>query len=394
MAVIYEPNELYVDEIRVGIRRDTTVVSNDVEIHEAIEKDRDSLAIIGPSVSMKQAAELASYFRVARPALGIIVIREFLDSDDLKIAIESGVRDVVPLGDLTELQRVISKSLRLTDEILSTLQLSESKRLATVVLFFGSKGGVGKTTIAVNTALALSQIGANKVCLLDLDLETGDVGIFLNATASNNLGNLSRGEQLLDPDSVKNLIVTVSKKLDVVLSPSDPIEADKIRTDRIKELIFEIRKNYDFVLVDTKASFTALNLSVMKMSDQIFTVIAPDLTAIKNAKITLKIFEELGLPRSKRKVILNMSRLHTGLKGSEIERMLSEEITFKIPAHKDATFALNTGWTLMDYRPNNPISKVLRTFAQTISESRTHVEVESVLLAPSLSEAGEIGGQE
>lgn len=156
------------------------------------------------------------------------------------------------------------------------------------------------------------------------------------------------------------------------------------------ELVMLLRKMYDFVVIDTKGAFSELNLNALRVSDHVYTVIAPDLTAVKNAKVTLKLLEGLGFARSKRKVILNMSRRRTGLKAREIETILSEEITFRIPAHNDALIALNTGWALLEYQPNNPISKVVRDFAKSLSDGRELTETEPSKIV----EAAEIGPME
>jgi pilus assembly protein CpaE len=396
MAVIFETDELSTDAIRAAIRLDSIRVTEDRDFHDAVAKDRHSLVVIGPSINMARAGELSEFYRVNRPALGIVVVREFIDQKDLRIAVNSGVRAVVASNDLAELQRAVSKSLLLTDEILNSLHTSDSSRLATTISFFGTKGGVGKTMLAVNTALALSQIGTNTVCIVDLDLDAGDVGLFLSQVDTKTLSILSKGQGALDQNIAENLAVPVSKKLDAVLSPSNPLEAEKISPERAMELVMLLRKMYDFVVIDTKGAFTELNLNVLRVSDHVYTVIAPDLTAVKDAKVTLKLLEGLGFARSKRKVILNMSRRRTGLKAREIETILSEEITFRIPAHNDALIALNTGWALLEYQPNNPISKVVKDFAKSLSDGRGLAEIgpPTDVQAPTIVEAAPIGPAE
>lgn len=370
MAVIFETDELRTDEILAAVRLESTKITLDRDIHDAISKDRHSLVVIGPSIPMRRVAELSDYYRIARPALGIIVVRSYIEPKDLKLALDSGVRSVVSRNNVTELQKAVSRSLRLTDEILNSLHAGADSRLATTLCFFGLKGGVGKTTLAVNTALALSQIGSTRVCVVDLNFDSGDVGVFLSQSDGKNLSALSRGDGELDANIVEQLAYPISKKLDAFLSPSNPVEAETIDPNRVMELISLLRRPYDFVILDTSGSFSELNLQVLKSVDHVYTVLTPELPAIKDAKISLRMLEGLGIARSRREVILNKSRRRTGLKTSEIERLLDEEINLIVPSSEEALVALNSGWVLLDYRPGNPISKAIRKFAAQLLEGR------------------------
>ena len=394
MAIIYETEDLHVDEIKTAVDLDFATVDKEVDLHDVMLNDKDGLIIVGPTIPMERAARVAEYYRVLKPEVGVVIARDFVDDTDLKIALTAGARSVVAIKNIIELQQAASNSLALTDEMSLRLGSGKGPKIGRVIAFFGTKGGVGKTMLATNLALALADLDTQNVCIVDLNLGSGDVAVFLNQAEPKNLGLIANTNGRLDEKVIRGLAVRASDQLDAFLSPSHPVIAEKISVERTLELVRELRKNYDFVIIDTSGIFNQLNLSVLRISDDVFTVITPDLPAVKDAVITLDLLEEFGFPRSKRQIILNMNRAGTGLTSKEIEKTLGQKIDYEFPDHPQATRAVNSGWSLIRFQPANPISRRVRRFAQELFAQRNHSagseeHVEPEIIAPSSFELGD-----
>src|SRR5690349_19491269 len=154
--------------------------------------------VIGPSITTEDATSFAQWARVNRPDLGVILLRDTVDAGTLSLALRSGMREVVQSKDLagitTAVQRARSVASAIGQTMMGEVQAAAEEAKARLVaeaeaqraadeapqgkLFtvFSTKGGVGKSLVAVNTAVALSQRG-HRVCLVDLDVNSGDVAI-------------------------------------------------------------------------------------------------------------------------------------------------------------------------------------------------------------------------
>src|SRR3954451_9143975 len=143
------------------------VVANLEELKRTLSDSAEELAIvIGPGVDLDAAAALAETLRVTRPAISVILIRRRVDTSVLAEALRSGMREVVDERDLTGLGSAVTRAHQIWQAINGAAASSLEGSQGRVVTVFSPKGGVGKTTLAVNVAVALSQGGTKKVCLV------------------------------------------------------------------------------------------------------------------------------------------------------------------------------------------------------------------------------------
>src|SRR6476620_4342353 len=154
---------------------DTTVVASLEELKRVLATSPNEYAIvIGPAVDLEAAAALADTLRVTRPTISVILIRRRVDTRVLAEALRSGMREVVEERDLTGLGAAVSRAHEVYQALSGGSAKAAEGSRGRLVTVFSPKGGVGKTTLAVNLALALAQGGSKKVCVVDLDLAFGD----------------------------------------------------------------------------------------------------------------------------------------------------------------------------------------------------------------------------
>src|SRR5689334_15096239 len=147
-------------------------------------RNEEYCVFLGPHVEMSEAVALADGLRLSRPYTSVVLARESVDATVLRDAMQAGIRDVVPVGDAALTASAVDRAYQL---YLALRGPGGSIHTGRIVTVFSPKGGVGKTTTAVNLALALTDKGARKVCLVDLDLAFGDVAITLQLFPSHTI---------------------------------------------------------------------------------------------------------------------------------------------------------------------------------------------------------------
>lgn len=394
MAIILETDRLNVDQIRAALNESSQVCTTVQDAHELMESEGDNLVIVGPSVSMQQVSDMSRHCRVTRPSLGVVVVRDYVSEHDLRLALESGIRNVVTAGDALALQNAIASSNLLSDEISAAMGMDGFHHMGKILMSFSPKGGVGKTTFAVNLAASLAQNSEIRVCLIDLDLNFGDVAMFLDKIPHVTLGNLATAQGQLSRNTISGLSTTIDDNFDAILSPSHPRLAETLEPQRIVELLRLLRRNFDYVIVDSTSQFTDLNMDIFELTDEIYILSTPDVASIKDLKTAMNVMQELGVTRNKQKIVLNRLDPRISLKVSEVETLIGLKSTLQIPEYRDAIKALNQGQTLASFRRNNPISVKINGLVKTLLEQRFAISPPPAMPAPAPEVPATPGQQE
>jgi pilus assembly protein CpaE len=237
--------------------------------------------------------------------------------------------------------------------------------LGKVILVFGAKGGCGKTTIATNLAESLTSLGRGKVCLVDLDLDFGDVAIFLKLDPSTTISKVVGYEGELDATHVRSLVTPYKDNMDALLAPAKPGEAGFITPDVAMKIIDILRELYAFVVIDTPPSFAEVTLRSFEKADSYILVTTLDLPSLKNIKVAMETLDALGYPRSKWRVALNRAGTDVGLGQGDVEEVLGIPIAVAIPSSRDVPATLNTGSTLVADNPDHPVSRAIIALAES-----------------------------
>src|SRR6478735_4838372 len=171
MTILVESSRSNSDLFTSVTGANSNVVSSLEELKRLLNDSPDEYAIVlGPAVDLEAAAALADMLRVTRPAISVILIRRRVDTSVLAEALRSGMREVVDERDLTGLGAAVTRAQQVWEALNGSPATPTDGARGRQVTVFSPKGGVGKTTLAVNVALALTDNGNQKVCVVDLDL--------------------------------------------------------------------------------------------------------------------------------------------------------------------------------------------------------------------------------
>jgi pilus assembly protein CpaE len=241
--------------------------------------------------------------------------------------------------------------------------------LGRVHAYYGAKGGVGTTTIAINVAIALHGLG-RRVCLLDGNLQFGDHRVFLD------LGLDRRGivdvvsAPTIDSDLLRSILQTHDSGVDLLLAPPSPESAELVTPAHMHQILDLLRGLYDYVIVDIDKRLDDVNLMVLDVADTIYAVMTADLSCLKNVRLVLETIGHLGYEQSKLKLVLNRSNAFTGINVKSAEGALRRPIEHQIVnEYRGAISALNTGAPFMIGKGDSVLGRAVLDFARAIDQS-------------------------
>jgi pilus assembly protein CpaE len=244
-----------------------------------------------------------------------------------------------------------------------------ARQAGEIVTVFSNKGGVGTTTIATNLAVSLARETEEQVVIADLDLQLGDVTMFLNMKPRYTIVDVvSRGPGL-DPGSVHSSLAKHDSGIYVLGEPARPEDADTISPDQVGQVLSHLRQMFKYVVVDATHSFEDRTIEVLDVSDIILLVVLLDLPNIRNVQRCLDIFNRLpGYSENKVRLVVNryMPDLQIGI--PQVERTLKSEVYWKIPNDYGSVInSINSGTPLVSVDGVSPVSASIRDLARDIA---------------------------
>ncbi len=242
---------------------------------------------------------------------------------------------------------------------------------AEVILVFSGKGGVGKSLIATNLAVALAEQTGGRVALVDLDLQFGDIGVMLNLDHSRSITELVDGSSGIDDESVGEVLATGPSGIKVLLAPISPELADLVTAEHVRALVTELRRTFDYVIVDSASHLTEFNLEVIELAQRVVVVTALTIPAIKDAKLTLKVLESLSVDPDTIMLVVNRVDGYADFNQESIEQSLRTPVTVQIP-HDPRVIgdAVTRGLPFVTAHPEAEVSRALRELVARIVPER------------------------
>ncbi len=313
-----------------------------------------------------------------RPRTHVILLLEYMDVDILQRAIKAGAHNVIEFPESPKEFAEYIKSVH-HNETIRINSLNEKQNIAwmsRVVTVFGAKGGLGKTTIATNLAVKLAE-NRKKVALIDLDLQFGDIHIFLDMEPADTISEYV--QQVFTPniDSVRSYMTVHSSGIHVLCAPKSPEYAELISAEKVQSLLSVLRTYYDYVIIDTPPSFTDVTITAIESSSTILFVTGLDISILKNSKLSLSLMESLQ-QRDKVRLIVNRAVDMSSITVGDVQRIIGCPIWAKIPSdYKVAVTALNRGVPFVISSPGSPLSKSISVVTDALITGADHFDIRS-----------------
>lgn len=320
------------------------------------------------------------------PNIAVIIISIQSEQAYLKRAMMAGAREflVKPFSS-DELTGTIRKIYELekkrnTGKVTKDTALKEEKpkREKQVIAIQSLKGGVGKSIVAANLAVALQLRDEGPVALVDLDLQGGDMAVMLNLIPRITVADIAQ-EKEIDFEVLKTALILHPTGISVLSAPQRPEQSETIQGGDIEKIIKLLKEHFQYVIIDTPPYFHETNLAAFDLADKIFVICSPDLPTIKNVRIGLETLENLNL-KDKVRLILNRSNQEVGINPRDVEESLGFKIFAHIPSDgKTVIGAVNRGQPFVVTNTGTKIAQMLITFAKSIVEGKDYHENNGIL---------------
>jgi pilus assembly protein CpaE len=239
-----------------------------------------------------------------------------------------------------------------------------------VVAIFSPKGGVGRTTIAVNLAVAAASEPDRHVVLMDGSFQFGDVGVLLNLNPKNkSIADLvPEIEAGGEPESLDTFVMTHSSGLKVLLAPPSPELAETVTPAVAKRVLEVLRGRYDTVFVDCASSFSDATLAMLDSADTILTVLTLEITSIKNLRLFLEVADQLGYPDHKIQLVLNRADSALGIRVADVEHSIGRKVDHTVVSDgRSVVYALNRGVPFFTSNREAQVSQDILRLARSLT---------------------------
>jgi len=364
MPILLEADSTTAGVLVTALPAGSPVVSRPDDVDGLLSGRGHSAVVIGPTIEMATAAALAERVRSAHPATTVVLIRHDLAPEVFAQAMQVGIGAVVAADDPGALNTALSRAKGTWESINGPTDPGE--RDGRVFTVFSPKGGVGKTTMAVNLSVALAKTHA-EVCVVDLDLAFGDVAITMQIIPEHTITEAAESEQDLDYTLLRQLLTRHESGITILAAPTHPEGRDLVTASLTRRVIQTLRRHFDYVVIDTPPGFDDQVLGAFDETDECVIVVTLDVPTIKNTKVALETLDLLRLVPNGRHLILNRADEEVGLSSANVEEILGMKVSVSLPSSTAVASATNHGRPIVLSKPDHPVSKAIDVFARELA---------------------------
>lgn len=330
------------------------------------------LIIIGDGLPPESAMQYARGVHETHPEI-TMVLAAASNRRLRKEAAQAGVSQVVPktISD-AHLAVLCTSAAPSAEDPEPVRPAMDEHRRPQVIVVASPKGGVGKTTAAVNLAAVLAESVPGEVVLLDLDLQFGDVATVLDLTPDHTLADaLKSGAS--DSMLLRTLLVSHPANFSVLCGADHPAEIGQIHGDQIRKLVSQFAATFRYVVIDTSAGLQEETLASLEEATDVVFVATLDVATLRDVRKEVDVLGQLGLLPERRHLVLNRVDRLSGLTTRDAESIVGLAVNSTVPASPQVPLASNHAMLVVKHKKAKGVRRPIEQFAGMVSgEARRH----------------------
>ncbi len=300
------------------------------------------------------------------PERPVIVLTDHLNDGYLRRVFEAGAEDAITMTAEPEeigfaLQKVLARR--------HGAAVSGAASVAPLICVLGPKGGTGKTLVSTNLAVALAMRG-ERVVLVDLDLQFGDLGLALGIAPERTIYDLVKAGGTLDHDKLDGYLMTHSSGARVLVAPTRPDQASVVTVEFLREVYSVLRSMTDYVVVDTPPGFTPEVIASIDISSEVIMVGMLDSLSLKNTKLGLETLELMGYQSEAVTLVLNRADSRVGITDDDVAAIVGRAPEIRVPSDRAIPRSVNEGIPIVLGAPRSEAARAFRQLASVIAPER------------------------
>lgn len=377
-VVVATPFEAFAGRVQrlVGDRchhvwRERLLVTQLAELAGDVTRHDPHVVLVGPGLYDAAALDLVAAVDRARPDTVVVLVAE--PSPELwPAAARAGARDVLSPDEPDEvLAAALARAVTAAEQRRASLVVdapSPSAPQSRVMSVFSPKGGAGKTTVATNVAVALTNREPGSTVLVDLDLQFGGVCDAIGLAPSQTIADAAQAADHLDGALLKMQLTTHPSGLFVLAAPLSLAQADDVTPERLDRILDQLAGHFRHVIVDTAAGIDVVTVSALARSTDLLAVSTPDVGCVRALRRALDALDAVGVRDAEQLFVFNRADVKGGLGLNDLRSVTGATDEILIPDSRAVAAAMNAGQTIVDTDPRSTAAKAFLKLADRLGE--------------------------
>jgi pilus assembly protein CpaE len=364
-------------------------------VGELLENDGPfDVLVAGPSLGTRSGLQRLGLIREELPGMSVVLAFSRRPDGSLREIVRAGAIDLLQLPvDDKELIDAIDRAVQLAQTTGPVATETTAPAVAPAVVAPGARqpgrvftissatGGCGKTFFATNIGYFLTRYTGKRVCIVDLDLQFGEVVTAMRLRPKYTIFDALQREDTDEDDlraHIEEYTVAHETGVHVLAAPREPSEADRISPPDVTRIIEAVRKQFDYVVVDTPPQLNESVLAAFDLSDMLYVMATLDLPSVRNMSVFLSTLERLKISTDNVKLILNKAESDVGIDIDQVTKLFPQGFQAVLPYAKEVSRSINLGMPVMAASPQSEISRLMTTGMKPILPPEAQAQVEDV----------------